>query len=184
MTKVTTRREINEDRLLWLDLETTGLNPQSDAILEVALVVTDFDLRCLDQIDFVITQSKEELAKMNDWCREQHTASGLLASIEDGLSLDVAEQALVDFIVRNGAKDAALCGNTIRFDRGFLEIQMPRLASLLHYRSIDTSTLVLMSYVCDIALPEKKDAHRARADIFESIEVARKFRSEMKKAVA
>lgn len=182
---MTTRRKINKDRLLWLDLETTGLEAESNAILEIAAVITDFDLRTIDQLTMVISQPETVLEQMDQWCQEQHKKSGLIDLVrESEICLEAAEMALIRFVEHNETVDAALCGNSIQFDRKFTERHMPRLYELFHYRNIDTSTLVLMSHVCHLTLPEKGDAHRARADIFESIAVARTFRNRLVKAVA
>ena len=176
----TTRRMINKNRLFWLDLETTGLEVESSAILEVAAVVTDFDLRAIDQLMMVISQPQAVLEQMGEWCEDQHKRSGLLDLVRDSdICLEAAETAIIRFLEHNDAVDAALCGNTITFDRGFTDYHMPRLSELIHYRNLDTSTLVLMSHVCDLTLPEKRDAHRARSDIFESIAVARAFRKQV-----
>lgn len=177
---MTTRRMINKNRLFWLDLETTGLEVASSTILEVAAVVTDFDLRVIDQLMMVVSQPQAVLEQMNEWCRNQHKESGLIDSVRDSeICLESAETAIIHFLEHNDAVDAALCGNTITFDRGFIKYHMPRLFDLIHYRNLDTSTLVLMSHVCDLTLPEKRDAHRARDDIFESIAVARAFRKQV-----
>lgn len=160
--------------LVWLDLEMTGLEPESCHILEIASVVTDSNLQVLAEgPDIVIHQSEEILAGMNAWCQEQHAASGLVAAVRGSeISLAAAEQATLRFLrAHTHTGMSPLCGNSIFLDHRFLRRYMPRLTAFLSPQLIDVSTLkelVRRWYPGTIA-PKKSDGHRAREDILESI---------------
>ena len=165
------------DRLVWIDLEMTGLDVRRHVIVEVAVLVTGADLVALDDgIDVVVHQPPEALAEMDDFVRTMHTRSGLLPEIEAStVSLDDAGSAAMDYVRRHVAEPgtAPVCGNSIGVDRRFLDAQLPGLDGYLHYRNIDVSTL---KELCHRWAPEvyrkrppKQEAHRALADIHESI---------------
>ena len=166
-----------DDRLVWIDLEMTGLDVDRDVIVEIACIVTDSNLTNLDDgIQLVVHQDAETLARMDDFVRAMHTKSGLLPEIEAStLSLDDAgAQALA--YVRSHVPDAGtapMCGNSIGVDRRFLDAQLPELDGYLHYRSIDVSTLKELCRRWSPQVyrkrPAKQEAHRALADIHESI---------------
>ncbi len=166
-----------ENQLVWLDLEMTGLDVTRHVIVEIAVLVTDAELRPLDEgLDLVVHQPPEALAAMDDTVRAMHTKSGLLAAIEAStISLeDAGAQALA--YVRSHVPEpvaAPLCGNSIGVDRRFLDRQLPELDAYVHYRSIDVSSLKELCRRWYPAVfkhrPGKRQAHRALEDVRESI---------------
>jgi oligoribonuclease len=166
-----------DDRLVWIDLEMTGLDVRRHVIVEIAVLVTGADLVPRDDgVDLVVHQPPEAMAEMDDFVRTMHTRSGLLPEIEAStLALvDAGAQALE--YVRGHVPEAAsapVCGNSIGVDRRFLDAQLPELDGYLHYRSIDVSTLKELCRRWNPAVyrkrPGKQEAHRALADIHESI---------------
>ena len=160
--------------MVWLDLEMTGLEPESCHILEIASVVTDSALRVLGEgPDLVIHQPDEVLAEMNPWCQEHHTASGLVAKVRASeVSLAQAEEATLRFLRQyTHTGMSPLCGNSIFLDHRFLHRYMPRLTAFLSEQLIDVSTLkeLVRRWYPDRRPPAKADGHRAREDILESI---------------
>lgn len=163
--------------LVWIDCEMTGLDVENDALVEVAVVVTDEDLNILDPgLDLLIKPSAEALNNMSDFVRDMHTASGLLADLENGISLQAAEQQVLAYVKRfvPQPKRGLLAGNSIGTDKMFLERYMPALMGHLHYRVVDVSSLKELAKrwyhrVFEEA-PEKQGGHRALADILESIQ--------------
>jgi oligoribonuclease len=165
------------DRLVWIDLEMTGLDVRRHGIVEIAVLVTDAALAPRDEgIDIVVHQPDRVLAEMDDYVRAMHTRSGLLPEITAS-TVDLADagaQALT--YIRSHvpmAGSAPVCGNSIGVDRRFLDAQLPELDGYLHYRSVDVSTL---KELCRRWAPEvyrkrptKQESHRALPDIHESI---------------
>ena len=182
MTQNTNQRATN-DRIVWIDCEMTGLSLTADALIEVAALVTDFDLNQLgDGIDLVIKPPAEALEQMDDFVRNMHTSSGLLDELAAGLTMAEAEQQVLAY-VREWAPDPAkapLGGNTVATDRGFLARDMPELESHLHYRIIDVSSIKELSRRwfprAYFSSPKKVGGHRALADIRESIAELRYYR--------
>ncbi|HEU4947610.1 MAG TPA: oligoribonuclease [Kribbella sp.] len=171
------------DRLVWIDCEMTGLDLEADALIEVAVLVTDYELNVLGEgIDLVIAPPPAALEQMGDFVRDMHTASGLLEELPNGISLPDAEQQVLDFIsiYVPEPRKAALAGNSVGTDRTFLARDMPRVESHLHYRNVDVSSikeLVRRWYPrVYYATPTKNGNHRALADITESIAELRYYR--------
>ena len=173
-----------DGRLVWLDLEMTGLDVTRHVIVEVAVLVTNAELEPFDEgLDIVVHQPPAALAEMSDTVRTMHTSSGLLAAIEASpVSLaEAGEQALAyvrGHIPEAGA--APLCGNSIGVDRRFLDRQLPELDAYLHYRSVDVSSLkeLCRRWYPDVysKRPGKAEQHRALDDVKESIEELRFYR--------
>ena len=171
------------DELVWIDCEMTGLDLVNDALIEVAAVVTDGELNVLgDGVDVVIKPSDEALAQMGDFVRNMHETSGLLDLLADGISMEAAEQQVLDYIreyVPDGRK-APLAGNTIGTDRAFLARDMPALENHVHYRNVDVSSIKELARRwyprVYFHAPAKSGNHRALADIRESIEELRYYR--------
>ena len=171
------------DRIVWIDCEMTGLSLTSDALIEVAALVTDYELTVLgDGIDVVIQPPDEALDQMDDFVRDMHTTSGLLDVLAAGTTLERAQEMVLDY-VREWAPEARkspLGGNTVATDRAFLARDMPELESHLHYRIIDVSSIKELSRRwyprAYFAAPSKSGGHRALADIRESIAELRYYR--------
>ena len=172
------------DRLVWIDCEMTGLDLRADALIEVAALVTDFDLNVLGEgVDVVVRPPQEALDQMDDFVRNMHTVSGLLEVLDQGVSLEDAEQQVLDYIRQycpEGSRPP-LAGNTVATDRAFLARDMPDLESFLHYRIVDVSSIKELSRRwyprTYFNAPPKTGNHRALADIQESIEELRYYRS-------
>src|SRR5215469_6624826 len=164
------------DRLVWIDCEMTGLDLTSDALIEIACIVTDSELNALDDgIDVLIKPSAEALDGMDDVVRDMHTSSGLLAELGSGLSLAEAQDLVLGYVRQHvpESRKVPLCGNSIATDRGFLARDMPELDNFLHYRMVDVSSIKELARRwyprVYFASPEKHGGHRALADIRESI---------------
>lgn len=175
----------NQNNLVWLDMEMTGLDPINNVVLEVAVVITDSQLNILDQTpSFAIIQPQEELAKMDKWNVSTHTKSGLLDRIKDsGIELAEAEKAVLNLLKKYVPKATSpLCGNTIHQDRKFIVRYMPKLEEYLHYRNIDVSTVkeLCKRWYPEVAAKfEKQNKHEALADVLESIEELKYYRKNM-----
>lgn len=164
------------DRLVWIDCEMTGLDVEVDQLVEVAVIVTDFELKILDPgFNVVISPDQSALDNMSDFVREMHAHSGLLEAIPDGLALPEAQDAVLHYIKKfvPTAQQAPLAGNTIGTDRSFISRYMPRVDSHLHYRNVDVSSIKELArrWMPRVYFnaPEKAGGHRALADILESI---------------
>lgn len=171
------------DRLVWIDCEMTGLDLGRDALIEVAALVTDFDLNVLgDGVELVIKPPAESLEQMVDFVREMHTTSGLLTELDGGMELAEAEERVLGYIKEqcpDGSRPP-LAGNSVATDRAFLARDMPKLDAFLHYRIVDVSSIKELSRRwyprAYYNAPAKAGGHRALADIRESIEELRYYR--------
>ncbi|MDO5719412.1 MAG: oligoribonuclease [Actinomycetaceae bacterium] len=171
MQKKTIRRP-----LVWIDCEMTGLDLTKDALIEVAVVITDEQLRIVDQgIDVVIKPDPQAVEQMVPFVRQMHTDSGLLEDLDGGMPLAEAQQVVLDYVKKYvpRARHALLAGNSIGTDKTFLERDMPDLIDHLHYRVVDVSSIKELAkrwyHRTFEEAPEKHGGHRARADILESI---------------
>jgi len=174
-----------KDNLVWIDLEMTGLDPDSDLIIEIATVVTDKHLSVLAEGPVLaIHQSERALAGMDEWNTNQHTASGLVERVRQSTThAGDAEQATLDFL-RSYLDPgwSPMCGNSICQDRRFLVRHMPELAAFFHYRNLDVSSLKILAqlWVPDVAVRfEKQSTHLALADIHDSIRELRFYREKL-----
>ncbi|WP_392398821.1 oligoribonuclease [Corynebacterium lehmanniae] len=166
-----------DNRIVWVDLEMTGLDPSRHVIVEVAALVTDAELNIIDEgVDLVVHATDAELAEMDDFVTQMHSDNGLLDDIKASqVSLAEAEDAVLGLVEKHcdPAHPAPLAGNSIATDRTFIRAQMPRLDAALHYRMIDVSTVKELSRrwfpKAYFNQPQKGMAHRALADIVESI---------------
>jgi oligoribonuclease len=175
---------VMNDRLVWIDCEMTGLDLHNDALIEIAVLVTDGELNILDEgLDVVIKPPEDALTQMSKVVRDMHTTSGLLEVLSTGVTLAEAEEAVLDYVRRHvpTPKKAPLCGNSIATDRSFLARDMLALDDYLHYRMVDVSSIKELARRwyprVYFASPEKKGGHRALADIRESITELRYYRA-------
>jgi oligoribonuclease len=172
----------NEMNLVWVDMEMTGLEPDTDRIIEVAVVVTDMHLNVLAEGPvFVIHQSDETLDKMDNWNKGTHGRSGLIDRVKASTVTEAqAEEELIAFMKKWVPKGKSpMCGNTIGQDRRFMVRYMPKLEAFFHYRNIDVSTLKELGKRWKpemVAGFKKHQMHTALADIVESIEELKYYR--------
>ncbi|PZU45367.1 MAG: oligoribonuclease [Arsenicicoccus sp.] len=174
---------VSGERIVWIDCEMTGLDNVEDALVEVACLVTDSELNVLgDGVDVVIRPPDAAVEQMGDFVRAMHTESGLLPELDSGVTLEEAQQRVMEYVrahVPEGRK-APLGGNTVSTDRAFLARDMPELDAYLHYRIIDVSSIKELAkrwfprayYMA----PAKTGGHRALGDIVDSIAELRYYR--------
>ncbi|KAI8320271.1 ribonuclease H-like protein [Martensiomyces pterosporus] len=173
--------------LVWIDCEMTGLDYDSDTIIEIACVITDGDLNVLEQgEDIVIHQPQEVMDAMNDWCKDHHGGSGLTEKVLGSkVTMAEAEHSVLGLVKRHCSKPrtAILAGNSVHADRAFLVRHMPRLTEHLHYRIVDVSSIKELARRWNPqaykSAPRKKEAHRALDDILESIDELRYYKEHM-----
>jgi oligoribonuclease len=174
---------VDENRLLWVDMEMSGLSPDTDRVLELAIVVTDADLNLVAEGPVIVVhQDPSVLDRMDAWNQSTHARSGLVARVrESRIDEAAAERQMLDWVARYvPAGRSPMCGNSICQDRRFMARWMPRLETFFHYRNLDVSTLkelarrwkpqVYRSF-------EKKSRHEALADIYESISELKHYRT-------
>jgi oligoribonuclease len=182
VTQTPNDRSIN-DRIVWIDCEMTGLSLEHDALIEVAALVTDFELNQLgDGVDVVIAPPAGALEQMDDFVRDMHTTSGLLEELAGGSTMQDAQEQVLAYVREwvPEPRKAPLGGNTVATDRGFLARDMAELEAHLHYRIIDVSSIKELSRRwyprAYFSSPKKSGGHRALADIRESIAELRYYR--------
>lgn len=165
---------INENNLVWMDLEMTGLDPKENKIIEVAVIITDSNLNVIAESDvYAIHQPKDELDKMDEWNVNTHTSSGLIERVKNSVYTEkMCETEILSFISQFVLpQKSPLCGNSIWQDRRFLIEYMPDLEKYFHYRNIDVSTIKELARLWNPAIRyQKKQLHQALSDIRESIE--------------
>lgn len=165
----------SDKHLVWIDCEMTGLEPMTDTLLEIATVITNYDLEIVARgPSLAIRTTEARLARMDSWNRRTHKASGLLDRVRsEGVTVAEAEKETLKFVKKYCvSKTAPLCGNSITQDKRFLARYMPALDRYLHYRIIDVSTIKVLVkewYGGQHVAPPKKETHRALDDIEESI---------------
>ena len=176
-----------EQRLIWIDLEMTGLDTDNDSILEIATIVTDAQLEILAEgPELAIAHPVERLQAMDEWNRNQHGKSGLWQRVlEQGVAMADAEKRTLDFLAQWVPANASpICGNSICQDRRFLHRCMPQLEKHFHYRNLDVSTIKELArrWAPDVLNGVRKDAkHTALSDIHDSIAELRHYRTAMGK---
>ena len=169
--------------LIWIDCEMTGLSLERDALVEIAVLVTDAELNVLgDGVDVVIATSPEKLEGMRNEVRAMHTESGLLEKIPQGVTLSQAEEMVISYLQAHTASGKSpLAGNSVGMDRNFIARDMPRLNEYLHYRTVDVSSIKELARrwypKVYFNAPKKTGNHRALGDIKDSIEELRYYRS-------
>lgn len=174
---------LSRDALIWIDLEMTGLKPDTDRIIEIATLVTDSQLQLLAEGPvFAIHQDEATLARMDEWNQRQHGSSGLLARVRASRVTEAeAEAATLEFLAQHVAAGASpMCGNSICQDRRFLARGMPRLEAFFHYRNLDVSTLKELAkrWAPEAAAAfSKEGTHLALDDIRESVRELQHYRA-------
>lgn len=174
--------ELKKDRLIWLDMEMSGLDPLKERILEIAMIITDGDLEIIAESPVIVVHQEQSLLdQMDSWNQGTHSKSGLITKVlASTTSEEEAQKIALDFLsshLKSGL--SPMCGNTIHQDRRFLAKYMPALEAFFHYRNLDVSTI---KELCKRWQPEiaksftKQQAHTAYADILESIEELRYYR--------
>ncbi|TKR33306.1 oligoribonuclease [Luteimonas gilva] len=185
-----TANQEREGRLIWIDLEMTGLDTDRDSILEIATVVTDSQLNVLAEgPEFAIAHPLSALEAMDEWNRNQHGKSGLWKRVlEEGVTMAEAERLTLDFLRQwLNPNQSPMCGNSICQDRRFLHRQMPALEKFFHYRNLDVSTIKELArrWAPDVLSGVRKEsAHTALSDVRDSIEELRHYRAAMGKFAA
>ncbi len=176
---------IDPQNMIWIDLEMTGLDPQTDSIIEIATVVTDKNLNILAEGPLLaVNQPETVLARMDDWNQKQHGGSGLIQRVRDsGITEAEAEQLTLEFIrAWVPAKTSPICGNSICQDRRFLHRCMPKLEAFFHYRNLDVSTVKELAARWAPQMKngfKKSNSHLAMDDIRESINELRFYREHL-----
>ena len=173
---------IKNNLLVWIDLEMTGLDYHNDVILEIATIITDTELNIVATgPDLVIHQPEQALNRMDTWCVETHSKSGLLEKVRSSsLTVAQAEEQTLQFLQQFCEKQTApLCGNTVWFDKLFLKKDMPAIVDFLHYRVVDVTAfkIMLSAWSGKNVSFKKKNNHRALDDIKESIEELQFYRT-------
>jgi oligoribonuclease len=173
---------LNPTHLLWLDMEMTGLSPETDCIIELAIVVTDADLNTVAEGPVLaIHQSDEVMNAMDNWNKGTHGKSGLIERVKASqLNEAEAEAQMLEFVKQHvPARTSPMCGNSICQDRRFMARCMPQLEAFFHYRNLDVSTLKELAKRWRPGLSEafkKANKHEALADIYESIDEMKYYR--------
>ena len=170
----------NEENLVWIDLEMSGLDPEHNTIIEIATIVTDKDLNILEKgPNLAIKQSLKLLESMDEWNTTHHTASGLWDKVlNDSVSMEEADKATLDFIKKWTMEGKnPLCGNSIGQDRRFLYKYMPQISEYLHYRNIDVTSIkeIAKRWYPELPAFNKLEKHQALDDIIESIDELKYF---------
>jgi len=175
----------SENNLVWIDMEMTGLRPEKDKVLEIAVIVTDTNLNVLAEGPVLaIHQDDEILASMSEWCQQHHGASGLTERVRQSrLTEKDAEDQILEFLRQYVPENCSpLCGNTIGQDRRFLYWHLPRLEAYFHYRNLDVSSLKILAQRWKPQIMDgfqKKEAHLALDDIRESIAELKYYREHL-----
>jgi oligoribonuclease len=174
---------VSAQRIVWIDCEMTGLDLATDALVEVAALVTDSELNVLGEgVQVVIKPPAGALDRMGDVVRQMHSESGLIEELDGGMTMEEAERRVLEYVREwvPEPRKAPLAGNSVGTDRGFLARDMPELEAHLHYRIIDVSSVKELSRRwfprAYFAAPVKAGGHRALADITESIAELRYYR--------
>jgi oligoribonuclease len=172
------------ENLVWIDCEMTGLDVEKDSLVEIAVLITDSDLKVLDEtgLSVVIKPRKDSFDQMGDYVTQMHQESGLFELLDSGLDIEQAEVQILAYVKSFApeARTAPLAGNSIGTDRMFLNRYMPKLDAHLHYRNVDVSSIKELTRrwypKVYFQLPKKSGGHRALADIRESIAELRYYR--------
>ncbi|MNL12371.1 Oligoribonuclease [compost metagenome] len=171
------------NKLLWIDMEMTGLDVNKEVIIEVAAIVTDLNFAEIETFETVVKQPQKYLTAMDAWNTEHHAKSGLTAKVPTGMEPDQVEAKLVDMVKKhfpNPKDKPILAGNSIMQDRLFIDKYMPEFASRLHYRMVDVSSWKVIFNNKYNFVYKKANNHRALDDIRESIQELRAYTDKLK----
>jgi oligoribonuclease len=175
---------MDNPNLIWIDCEMTGLDIEKDALIEIAVLVTDSQLNILGEgVDLVIKTEQEKLDSMGEYVKKMHTDSGLINEIANGVSMDEAENQIMAYLNRYApeAGKSPLAGNSVGVDRLFINRDLPKVAEHLHYRTVDVSSIKELARrwypKVYFAAPKKDGNHRALGDIQDSIEELEYYRA-------
>nr|WP_281069245.1 oligoribonuclease [Paeniglutamicibacter terrestris] len=175
---------ISAEKIVWIDCEMTGLSLENDALIEVAVLVTDSELNVLgDGVEVVIKPSAEAMEQMNDFVRNMHITSGLITELDAGLEMGAAQKIVMDYIRAYAPEPnkALLAGNSVGTDKNFLARDMPEVIEHLHYRILDVSTIKELARRwyprAFFQAPPKTGNHRALGDIQDSIDELKYYRA-------
>ena len=163
------KRHQRVSKLLWVDLEMTGLEVEKEVVIEIAAIVTDMKFKPLGQYHTIINQPQEYIDAMDKWNTEHHGKSGLTAKIPNGLPPEVVDQEMSEFIKKHFKDPAILAGNSISQDRKFIKAYFPKMDALLHYRLLDITAFKVIFENNYNKVFDKTESHRALDDIQESI---------------
>lgn len=169
-------------RLFWIDLEMSGLEVESNVIIEAAAVITDFDLNELESYHAVVKQDQKYIDQMDDWNKKTHGESGLIHKIPNGKSPELVEEELIDLVRKHfGNEKVIIAGNSVSHDKLFLSTYFKKLSKYFHYRTLDvTSWKIIMKNTFHVDF-QKKNSHRAVDDIRESISELKHYLKYFKK---
>ena len=175
---------MDNPNLIWIDCEMTGLDIEKDALIEIAVLVTDSQLNILGEgVDLVIKTDQEKLDSMGEYVKKMHTDSGLINEIANGVSMEEAESQIMAYLNRYApeAGKSPLAGNSVGVDRLFINRDLPKVAEHLHYRTVDVSSIKELARrwypKVYFAAPKKDGNHRALGDIQDSIEELEYYRA-------
>lgn len=168
--------------ILWIDLETTGLDPEKDSILEFGYVVTDLQLEVRAKASFVVLQPPDVINKCNDFVKDMHTKNGLLDAVPSGVTFDFISEHMKVVFENHGLKKPLCGGRSVHFDRNFLKASpLAFLNDLMHYRNVDVSALYAVFEAWTGKTPPRKEgSHRVYSDLDVTLEEARWYREAMK----
>jgi oligoribonuclease len=175
---------MDNPNLIWIDCEMTGLDVEKDALIEIAVLVTDSQLNILGEgVDLVIKTDQAKLDAMSEFVTKMHTDSGLIKEVANGVSLEQAQKQVMTYLNRYAPDPgkSPLAGNSVNFDRSFIQKYLPEVAAHLHYRTIDVSSIKELARrwypKVYFAAPKKDGNHRALGDIQDSIEELEYYRT-------
>ena len=173
------------DWLVWIDIETTGLDPQTCKIIQISCMLSDFNVSTLLKFPEINIFCEDDfLSLMDDWCKQTHTESGLIDKVKNSdITMQAAEEKILRFIdtyTRN-EHNLYIAGNSVHFDKKFIDHWMPNLSKRLNYRIVDVTSIALLCKILNKGIydtrPEKKYLHTSEADILESIEEYRYYKT-------
>lgn len=165
---------MNVDRLAWLDIETTGLDPERDDILELGIVITDSKLVELARASWVLGDARDPADIRDPEVRKMHEESGLIDELySSGCEIGQVQNEALTFIRAHGAEQSPMCGASVHFDRSFIRAGMPELFAAFHYRNFDVSTFKVWAALLGVELPQKRGVHRVLPDLEDAIALGR-----------